>query len=448
MASYQQQCLRCFLIGAVVGLVAVALNKPISYLAFGKDNLGLYIILATSSFMIDSTAYTGQQYLLIKQRSLLVSIFSILRLLIAVTLNIYFIVILRLGVLGVLYSHLITAFVFFILYNSYTLSRTRFHYNTNDAKEILNFSIPLIPGYVAMFIRSNADRVILRTFLGLSEIGIYSMVMKFSMLLGLFFHEPFMKTWIPKRMEICDSSNGPKIISNIVTIHSAIMLFACLILSLEIPILIKIMTPSEFWITATVGFFAVFARFFFNTYYHLMFGIVYAKKTSIISGIQIASAIISVPLYLILINYYGIIGAFLAASIAYLLQCLISYHFSQKYYKISYEWKKLSISIVAAVVLFLAINPIDLYHSNIGEIIKNSTLPFLNKILFYLKLNVLKEGKVISIINDKYFVFLEGVLKFILGLTYILILLLFNVLPRKIILNAKIFFNKIRDSAL
>ncbi len=420
-----------FLICAAVCLPAVVLNKPIAYLAFGEYGLGLYIILSICSFMIDSMAYTGQQYLLIRQRSVLVSIFSLLRLILAVTLNIYFIVILRLGILGVLYSHLITALTFFLIYNTYTLSKTKFHFNKNDAKELIYFSAPLIPGYAAMFIRTNADRIILRTFLGLAEIGVYSMVMKFSMLLGLFFQEPFMKTWIPKRMEICDSHNGPKIISDVVTIHLAIMVFAGLILSLEIPLLIKIMTPKEFWIPSTVGFIAVFARICFNTYYHLMFGLIYAKKTLKISQIQIATALISVIFYIVFIKYFGIKGAFLAALISYIFQCSISYYFANRFYKISYEWWKIFIFTASAIILFLIINPLTLDNDSISLFVKSNILPSLNKILIYFNLDGFKGGKLIFIINEKFIFLLEAVIKGLLGMTYILILVTLNIIPKE-----------------
>ena len=433
------------LICAGVCFPAIAFNKPIAFMAFGEDGLGLYIVLSVSSFMIETTTRPAMEYLLIRQKSVLVSILSFFRFLLAVTLNICLIVILRLGVLGVLYSSLVTALTFFLIYNGYTLSKTGLHFNKKDAREILQYSLPLIPGYIAMFVRTNADRIILRTFLGLAEIGVYSMVMKFSMLLGLFIHDPFMKTWGPKRMEICEDPDGPNTIADVVTTHLTLMLFAALILSLEIPLIIKIMTPPEFWITAVVGFYAVFGRFCFNTYYHLMFGLLYGKKTLKISAIQTITALISLPLYILFIKYQGIKGAFLAALLTYLFMCIISHYYANKYYKIPYEWRKIVISTISAVILFMLINPINFDHFYIGEAIKSNVLPSLNRILIFLNLDGFKDGKLILIVNDSFQILLEAFFKIILGLSYPVVLILFKVIPKETLNSVLAYLKKLMN---
>jgi O-antigen/teichoic acid export membrane protein len=418
------------LLTVIVCIPGLVFNQFIADMAFGKGGSGYFIVLAIYAFMAESCAIIGQQYLLILQRSVLVSALAILRLVIAVSLNIYLILFLKMGVLGVLYSSLVTSIIFFVFFNAYTLIRTGLHFNKNDAKEILRFSLPLLPGYVAMFIRSNADRIILRSCLGLAEIGIYSMVMKFSLLIGLFVHEPFMKTWIPKRMEICDSNDGPETISKVVTLHLTIMLFIGLLLSLEIPLLIKVMTPADFWVPAIVGFFAVFARIAFNTYYHFVFGLLYGKKTYIISIIQITSALLSIPLYYQFIKWQGILGGFTAAFVVFMIQCIMSYYLSQPYYKVPYEWKKLLTAIVVAVCLFLLIDPINMDQTNFG-FARTHVAPVLNKIIVWFNLDAFKDGKLMLIMNQKLETILEGLLKGILGLSYFFLMVAFNILPRQ-----------------
>jgi O-antigen/teichoic acid export membrane protein len=418
-------------ITGVICTPGLVFNSQIADLAFGVEGSGFYITLAIFAFMAESGAIIGQQYLLILQRSVLISVLSVFRLIIALSLNIYLIVFLKMGVLGVLYSSLVTSLIFFIFFNAYTLIRTGIHFNTSDAKEIIHFSLPLVPGYIAMFIRSNADRILLRSCMGIAEIGIYSMVMKFSLLIGLFVQEPFMKTWVPKRMEICDSIDGPETISKIVTLHLTMMIFVGLLLSLEIPLLIKILTPREFWVPAVVGFFAVFSRIAFNTYYHFVFGLLYGKKTLIISMIQIAAAILSVPLYYVFIKSYGILGGFVAALIVFLGQCTLSYYLAQPYYRVPYEWKKILTAIAVAVLLFMVINPINFEQSILAVFIKTHVAPVLNKILVWFNLDAFRDGKLINIVNQKLETIIEGSLKGILGILYLIIMVACNILPRE-----------------
>jgi O-antigen/teichoic acid export membrane protein len=412
-------CLPCFF-----------LNKPISLLAFGSKDFGIYIILAAISFMANATTYSGQQYLLINQKSILIATLSILRLVLGLFLNIYLIVILRMGVIGVLYSQLITSVINSLFYQIYALSRTGIHFKKKDSLEILRFSLPLLPGYLAVFVRSNADKVILRSLLGLSKLGVYSIVMKFSVLIGLFVFQPFMKTWIPKRMEICNTPRGPQTISKMVTIHLSLMLFAGLILAIELPMLLEILTPMEFWVPSIVGFIAVFSRVSLNSYYHFMFGLLYGKKTFKISIIQITVALISIPMYWLLIRNYSITGAFLAALIAFVLQSGLAWYLSRPYYNILYEWRKIFLATAFAFVLFIVISPISIKHTVIAAMIDHNITPLLNKIIFFFGFESLLQGKLLAIANDKLIVITDGLIKGLLCMTYLIALSFCKILPK------------------
>ena len=91
---------------------AMVFSDALGQLAFGIEGNGIFILLGVLAFMIDANGFVGEQYLIIRQKAIAVSLLSLLRMLIALSLNIYLIVVLEMGVLGVLYSHLITAVVF------------------------------------------------------------------------------------------------------------------------------------------------------------------------------------------------------------------------------------------------------------------------------------------------------------------------------------------------
>lgn len=92
-----------------------------------------------------------------------------------------------------------------------------------------------------MFFRNNADRIMLRGYLGLTQLGTFEMLFKFATLIGVFVSEPFMKSWDVKRFEIAQMPEGPAIMARVFTYQLVLNLFFGLILALEIPLLLRIL---------------------------------------------------------------------------------------------------------------------------------------------------------------------------------------------------------------
>ncbi|WP_321371065.1 oligosaccharide flippase family protein [uncultured Desulfuromusa sp.] len=159
-----------FFLVIIVTTPVLLFNKQVAWLAFGRSDWGHYIILAVLAFIASMTSKNAENYILIQQRSLFLSLISLIRLVFSLSLNIYFIVYLQMGVLGYLYASLIDAVLYSIFMHFFALRAVGLVFDKGIAKEVLKFSMPMLPGYVAMFVRGNADRVLLRTFLGLHRL--------------------------------------------------------------------------------------------------------------------------------------------------------------------------------------------------------------------------------------------------------------------------------------
>ena len=81
-----------------------------------------YILIAIITFGFSTLLETGKIYAIIRLKSSLVSIIALLNLSLALSLNIYFIVYLQMGVLGYLYSGLISAIIFSVFWIIYSFS--------------------------------------------------------------------------------------------------------------------------------------------------------------------------------------------------------------------------------------------------------------------------------------------------------------------------------------
>ncbi len=435
-----------FILVLIVSLPALLFSRPIAFLAFGDTEMAPYVTIAVFTFIAEMTSKNAQAYLLIKQRSVLFSALSIARLVIGLYLNIYMIVTLQMGVLGYLYSSLIVSVIFSIVMHIYAFADSGVHFHRADGREILRFSVPLIPGYIAFFLRSNGDRILLRTFLGLTQVGIFEMLFKFATLIGVLIAEPFGKIWGMKQLEICERSDAPATIARMFTFQLAIMLFGGLILSLEIPLILRLLTPEEFWLGGLAAFLAVSSRILNSCSGQLSFGLMYAKRTAGLSTVQYGTASVSLLCNFLLIQQFGILGAVAAACLAAIAQCLISFYLARGYYPIPYEWKKI-IGMSGMFILFwLLFSWITTESLGISQYVQVHLAPVTGDLIRLLHIDRFREGRVALKIMENLLTMTDIGLRFILAFLFIPVLSALRVFSFDQLPGGRFFFRTPRYS--
>lgn len=435
-----------FMLVMSVSLPALLFSRPIAFLAFGDAEMAPYVTIAVFTFIAEMTSKNAQAYLLIQQRSILFSALAIARLAIGLYLNIYMIVTLQMGVLGYLYSSLIVSVLFSIVMHIYAFVDSGVHFHRADAKNILRFSVPLIPGYLAFFLRSNGDRIMLRTFLGLTQVGIFEMLFKFATLIGVLIAEPFSKIWGMKQLEICERSDAPATIARMFTFQLAIMLFGGLILSLEIPLILRLLTPEEFWLGGLPAFLAVTSRILNGCSSQLSFGLFYAKRTAGISTVQYGTAGVSLLCNLLLIRQYGILGAVAATCFAAIAQCLISFHLARGYYHIPYEWKKIAGMSGVFILFWLLFSWITTERLGLSQYILVHLTPVTGDLIRLLHIDQIREGRVALKITENLLTMTDIGLRFILSLLFIPVLSVLRVFSFDQLPGGRFFFRTLRYS--
>lgn len=419
-----------FILVVIVTMPFLLFNEFMAKLAFGKDGLGYYLLIATLSFIFEMTSRSAEAYILIRQKPFLISIISLARLVLGLSLNIYLIVYLEMGVLGFLYTSLICSGIATVVTHGYSLAAVGLHFQTKFARKILGYSLPLIPGQIANFVRGNADRMILRAYLGLSQLGAFEMLFKFASLIGILIVEPFHKIWGVKRFEICDHPEGPETIAKMVTFQIAIILFAVLVLSVEVPLLLRILTPEEFWVSEWIVFIAMVSRIFNPMYQQLNFGLQYAKNTSKISVIEIITAVVNVMFNFVLIYNFQLLGAVISSVIGGAVQCAMAYHMAKGYYPLAFEWRKIIGMFFSVIILFLIINAFSVSKIGAYEKIDQFVTPVVKSAIEFASLDKVKNGKLLYYATKNVPLVVEAQIKLILSLLLLPVLLSLNVISR------------------
>ena len=136
---------------------------------------------------------------------------------IAVALNVLFVAWLHCGVLGVLTSSIITYSITLI----YLLWKTDIGnyfdikaFSFSKAKEIINYSFPLIFNQISSWLINYSDRLIILNYWGIAVNGIYSLACKFSNITSTVFGV-YNTAWTENIVRNLDDEDKDKYISNI-----------------------------------------------------------------------------------------------------------------------------------------------------------------------------------------------------------------------------------------
>jgi O-antigen/teichoic acid export membrane protein len=434
----------------VLALLSISLSVPtlfgskvISWLLFGKPDYYLYVILASITFIANMTAQGGEAYIFITKQIYFWSLLALIRFVITVALNIYLVVFRKMGVLGVLYSNLATAMLFSIALNLKSLINVGLHFDWQAAKNILKYNIPMIPGYIAMFVRSNVDKIILRSFLGIEVLGVYLMLLKLASLMRVLITTPFLKIWSVKRLEICDQKNGSDVIARVFSVQTSLVLFFALILAVEIPSILKLLTPKEFWVPNFYAILAVLQPIMISCYYHFNFGIIYSRLTFEISKIQFVTASLSCIANYIFIKQFGLLGALTAGVLIYSCQLIITHLFARKHYFIPFAWSQISKAFSGFVVLFFIIDAFTIRHFDFAiKFANNLKSTLINWIeLFPIASDKINEKLLYMIENLE--IILDIIIKFGFSFSFIILLYFIGIIPNiRIKEMIRLAFNK------
>ena len=186
-------------------IILIPLISQAGFLAdllLDSEEQKIFFIVSITGIWFASLSQIGFLYLRILKQSIRYLIFSLCKLVLALILNIYFIVVLKMGVIGILYSSMIAAAFTTVMLTIPIFKNTGIRFSLVKLKEMLAFGLPLIPSSIANMVVLVSDKFFLRFLVSLTETGLYSLAARFAVIPGHFIVYPFMQIWDVRRLEI------------------------------------------------------------------------------------------------------------------------------------------------------------------------------------------------------------------------------------------------------
>ena len=280
------------------------------------------------------------------------SIATIIIALFNLVINIFAITILHIGAEAILISSIIgnTFAIIYMIFKIKFFKKFNFRYfDKLIIKEMLKYSIPMIPNTLSWWIINVSDRTILSIFLSTAANGIYTISCKFSNIINSIF-SIFIMSWQETASLHIDDENKNEFFSK--NINETLVFFCSLVIGCItcIPLIFNIIIGNEY--SESYKYIPILLiSCIFSILTALIGGIYVAKKDSKeIAKTSLLSAIINLIINLIFINYIGIYAACISTFISYFLMMIYRICDVKKYIKLTFDIKKIAIIFILLLI--------------------------------------------------------------------------------------------------
>jgi O-antigen/teichoic acid export membrane protein len=337
-----------FIASLTIGTPCIYLSGKLSHLVFSSDQYDYYFKLMFMSFILQAGIEIPLAYIRAKQNSTLFVLINFCRLVLQLSLNIYLVVFLKMGVLGILYSSFMVSLVACIYLGIYTIRTVGCRFSLLKSIEMIKFGSPLILWSLGSLILTFSDRYFLNIYSNLNTVGIYALAYKFGFLLTALAVDPFSLIWEPHRFQIAKQENAVLIYKKVFFYQTLILVSLSFLIAVVVKDVLKIMSDPSYWEAYKLVPIILLAYILQAWTAFCNIGLFIKEKTNIYA-LSAGIAVVCVTLLnLFLIPKFGAYGAAWATVGAFLIRFIIVYNYSQREYFIDYGWGKvLKLTLIA-----------------------------------------------------------------------------------------------------
>lgn len=268
--------------------------------------------------------------------------YTICESLIGVSLSLFLVAYLRIGVIGIVWGQLLAGLMIFSILTIKFLKLLPISYNWQILKDSLKLSYPLTPKIFLGVIGNQFDKYMIGLMATVGGVGIYSIGQRISYIVFTYM-TAIQNVYAPQvyRRMFDNAEKGGEAVGRYLTPFAYASIFIALIISLFSEEIIYILTPKSFH--GAIDIVIILSMFYGSMFFGKQPQLVFTKKTHITSLLSIVAIALNIGLNIPFIMKWGAIGAAWATLIAGLISGMISFIVSQHYYMIKWEYKKVSL---------------------------------------------------------------------------------------------------------
>jgi O-antigen/teichoic acid export membrane protein len=204
---------------------------------------------------------------------------------------------------------------------------------------------------INIYITIYLDRIAIKHFMTLNDVGIYGVGYRFASIVSLFMTGITMSL-TPIIYNKYKLSTTPAEIAKIFRYFISVALSAIILLS-AVSYELMVMLTTPLYLSAWIVIPVIAGAILFSNMYIFMPGMDIAKKTKYITLINVATGIMNVTLNILFVPFMGIMGAAVATLCSSVVMFTLYAYFSQKFYYVPHQWGRFTTAAIFCAVTVL-----------------------------------------------------------------------------------------------
>ncbi len=350
----------------VTTVILVTFSEPLADLILKSPDYANFVRLGGFILFFDALGNLPYLILRAEEKAIQFTSFRVFRFLLELSLNIYFVVFLKTGVIGILYTSLTASIVNFLVMLPIIVRYLNLKIDIPLCKEMLAFGLPFLPHGIAFTAIEMIDRLIVPVILDKDAVGIYGANYKFGTVLLLLINA-FKNAWQPFFLKIAKEDGARQIYSRVL---SYFLLGAGFITLLGTFFIRDILTfkyfdsfyflGEPFWSAIDIIPIILLSYCFYGIYVILTPGFYITKKSKYMIIFTGSGAVLNIVANIILLPHLHIWGAAWATLISYMTMALTIFIVSDRIFPIPIEWGRIAKISVGLIGLMMAHYLLDL----------------------------------------------------------------------------------------
>jgi len=331
----------------------VTFRESLSLGLYGSPEFSTLVGFFSVLLLTQSLEQYALIYIRLQKRPWFYISINIVKLIIQLSFNIWFVVFQEMGAMGVAVSAMLASSSFALLLVIYTVRNVGVGFSNEIGIKLVRFCWPLwLSGFAGLYIGS-ANRYYLRIFSSLDDVGLFELAVKFSTIITYLVWEPFATYWQVERFNIYHREDAVKIFQNVFYLISTVIIVVALGVSIFSETVIYLMASEAFYASAKAVPFQALASVFYSLILFLNFSFLIKEKTGWMSRNNYLTAFVITIFYLFFIPLYGFVGASISMMLGFGVQFLIVYSASRRFYDMHLSLRPLFYMITVSIIFFL-----------------------------------------------------------------------------------------------
>ena len=329
-------------------ILVLVFQQELAVLLFDSSRYAGLLVVASVSFWINGLVYLVQGQLTWGLRAKASSLLSMTSALMVIILTMMFVLWLRWGVMGALIAQVLSGLITLAIGFRLTRSNFGFEFEWPRLREMLAYSVPLVPSSVGVIVSYYVDRIVIKELMSLADVGLYGVGYRLAMVASLAMIG--LRTALTPLVYAHHKDAGtPAELARIFRIFCALALLLSALLTLFAREAVAILAPPSYAGAATVVPLLTLSVLFSGMYTFAP-GLDIAKRTGIIAIINLSAALLNIGLNYALIPPLGIVGSALATSISAVASFCAYMWFSQRLYPVPHAWGPLLAALLMVLI--------------------------------------------------------------------------------------------------